>query len=188
MLTRALLDTRGLFVLKVNKPRRPEYDSFRWLSEPPDTTDDNLRWYVDGSLVNGTVPLLATTGFAIVVTDAQSNLVAWGHGTPPHWVIDAAGAEAWALALALKLCPVTPAVVTDCKGLLGEAAATTSNCGAKKKLARTWMHIKGACDGDTARLVKGRRLDWMPAHTSAANAASLQKASGNFSFVSFVRG
>ena len=40
------------------------------------------------------------------------------------------------------------------------------------------MHIKGACDGDTARLVKGRRLDWMPAHTSAANAASLKKASG----------
>ena len=80
---RALLDTRGLFVLKVKKPRRPEYDSFQWLSEPPDTTDDSLRWYVDGSLVNGTAPLLATTGFAIVATDAQSNLVAWGHGTPP---------------------------------------------------------------------------------------------------------
>ena len=175
---RMLLDTRGLFTLRVKKPRRPEYDSFRWLSHPPDVTDPSLRWYVDGSLVNGTVPTLATTGFAIVVTDAHSNLIAWGLGTPPHWITDAAGAEAWALALALKLCPTAPAIVTDCKGLLSEAAAAATNCSAKKKLARTWSHIRGACDGDTAKLRRDRRLDWMPAHASARNATALQKASG----------
>ena len=79
---RQLLDTRGLFAMRVSKPRGPKYDSFKWLSLPPDTADPTLRWYVDGSLVNGTVSALATTGFAIVVTDSLSNLVAWGLGNP----------------------------------------------------------------------------------------------------------
>jgi hypothetical protein len=129
-------------------------------------------------LVNGTAPELATTGFAIVVTDKESNLLAWGHGTPPHWITDAAGAEAWALALALKICPTAPAIVTDCKGLLTEAAAATTNCKGKKKLARTWKHIREACDGNTAQLTTSRRLDWMPAHSSSSSIGAVEKASG----------
>ena len=81
---RNLLDTRGLFVLRVPKPAPPRCDTFQWLSDAPDTTDSTLTWYIDGSLVNGKIPALATTGFAIVVTDRESNLVAWGLGVPPY--------------------------------------------------------------------------------------------------------
>ena len=175
---RELLDTRGLFAIKLRKPSEPQYDTFSWLSQPPDTTDTTLRWYIDGSMVNGTVPALATMGFAIVVTDRHSNLLAWGHGIPPQWITDAAGAEAWALALVTKMCPAAPRIITDCKGLLGEAAAASTNCSAKKKLARTWRHILQACDGDTSRVIKNHCLNWMPAHTSAANATERKMASG----------
>ena len=120
---RNLLDIRGFFVLKVPKPPSPCFDTFEWLSEPPDVTDATLTWYIDGSLVNGKLPALATTGFAIVVTNRESDLVAWGLGVPPHWVTDAAGAEAWALALSLKMCPTAPKIITDCRGLLTETAA-----------------------------------------------------------------
>ena len=109
--------------MKVPRTEQPQYDAFQWLSDPPDTADPTLTWYIDGSLVNGKIPELATTGFAIVVTDKESNVIAWGMSIPPHWVIDAAGAEAWALALTLKMCPEAPTIITDCKGLLSETAA-----------------------------------------------------------------
>ena len=128
--------------------------------------------------MNGSIPEPATTGFAIVVADKNSNLISWGLGTPPHWITDAAGAEAWALALVLKMCPLAPKIITDCKGLLAEAAESAKNCSGKKKLARTWNHIKEACDGNTAQLAESRRLDWMPAHKSFASVGVLEKASG----------
>ena len=35
-------------------------------------------------------------GFGIIVVTSSGDVLAHGHGVPPEWVGDAAGAEAWA--------------------------------------------------------------------------------------------
>ena len=48
-----LVRTTGILALKVPALPTVDYDSYQWLSAPPDVMRDDLTWYVDGSRLNG---------------------------------------------------------------------------------------------------------------------------------------
>ena len=104
-LRRHMLRKHGILVMKVPTPPRPEPGTFTWLTDPPDSTAEGLRWYSDGSSSDPTAPSITALGFALVVTSSQGDLVAFGWGVPPNNVLDSAAAEAWAIGAALMLCP-----------------------------------------------------------------------------------
>ena len=93
---RHLLVTRGIAAVNVNIQAPSEHGWFRWGMRPTDDGSRNLRWYIDGSAVDGPSRYTTRLGFGIVVTTDVGQLVGYGYGSPPAWVHDAAGAEAWA--------------------------------------------------------------------------------------------
>jgi hypothetical protein len=125
------------------------------------------------------VQAVRCTGFSLVVVADDGTLLACGHGTPPSWIFDSAGAEAWAFYVALDMCPFPPPITTDCLGLLeslerGKADATAAN----RPLARLWRMIFGALDGYPEPLHRTGMFIWMPAHRSAGAVGSLLRSDG----------
>ena len=156
-----------------------EKNTFRWYSQAPDYTRDDLVWVIDGSALNARWSTLATFCFGIVVTDKNGDLVAWGGGVPPAWVDSASAAEAWALATVTMQALHSPEVLTDCLGLLhtseaGTAAATKGT----RQLARTWAVISSNLDGDISRLMTDKKLCWIPAHQGVAAIGVACKSNG----------
>ena len=128
-------------------------------------------------MLNGRWSWTGTLGFAIVVVSPEDELVAWGCGVPPEWVVDAAGAEAWALATTLQMCPSPPYIITDCLGVVKGAEMDPRRLLSNtSKLARTWQHIISATDGCLADLPKNGRLVWMPAHTAEKKVGEVKKS------------
>ena len=131
-----LLTSRGLMTLRL--PRPPLRDeSFQWLWQSDEPIPCDARWYIDGSMLNREVWELRAVGYGIAVVSKARGLVAFGGGHPPPWIRTAAGAEAWAFNIVLKLSEFIPCITTDCKALLdtaerGEIRAT----GPKMILAR----------------------------------------------------
>lgn len=163
---RRLLTTRGLFVLKASLPAPPPGDTFTWLLPLPEDIDETCHtWFIDGSLFDESKRIMRRTGFGIALVDHRNSLVAAGHGQPPAWIYDAAGAELWALCYVLKMACDVPFVVTDCKGILDglqkQPQALTQH---DKALARTWSLIRHALDDDF--VVMRTRIRWMASHTS----------------------
>ncbi len=177
---RTLLQTRGLLSLRVRATPPPERDTFEWVVYDPNGIDANARWYIDGSMFDGKYGhAFLRTGFAIVVVSQSNDLLAYGFGIPPPWVQDAAGAEAWAFATTLSSCPDIPPTTTDCRNLLltlckGPAAATD----AKSPLARTWAMAFNALECDYCSPEQIHRLEWMPAHKSAAAIGVVRNSNG----------
>ena len=65
------------------------------------------------------------------------DLVAYGHGVPPHWCTSAAAAEMWALFKVLGMSPVAPKMRTDSRSLLSNAeGGVASATAAYRPLAR----------------------------------------------------
>ena len=145
--------------------------------EPPDVAPDDATWYIDGSLYDRPKATVQSLGFGIVLV-SQGTLLAIGHGVPPHWINDSAGAELWAFhaVLQLSLCP--PSVITDCYGIIGglqeEVAKATSSM---RRLARTWGMIAHALDGDFRGACTMAK--WMPAHGAAQTIGVALDSSGN---------
>ena len=112
---------------------------------------------------------LRRTGFGIVAVRSNGDLVAFGHGIPPHWIQDAAGAELWAVHFVIAFASITvPYIVTDCKGIYDSLRRCPSSLTAHDKaLARTWSLIVHALDNNFDEIQQ--RLKWMPSHTAAAN-------------------
>ena len=165
--SRRLLQTRGLLMLKV--PIRPwnEDGSFRWLIPPSlnSTACDDATWYFDGSMLYGKWSALRSTGFGIAVISKDGGVLGIGIGIPPSWVTTAAAAEAWALKTVLELSPFIPLMCTDCLGLLQTADQGTERATASNRvLARIWVQIARALDGNIRRLVSRDNLIWLPAH------------------------
>ena len=142
------LRNTGLLAIKVPNLEPLQKDTFRWLSEPPGVTRNDLTWVIDGSAMNARWSTLATFGFAIVVIADNGSLVAWGSGVPPSWIDSAAGAEAWALHTAVLHSPWIPRVLTDCLGLIKTAEqGTPAATGSSRQLARTWNMIAHSLPG-----------------------------------------
>jgi hypothetical protein len=165
-----LLQTRGLFTLKVSVPMCPYDDTFTWIIPLPlDHEVEDLRWFVDGSLFDEYKRFMRRTGFGVVAVDRFGSLVACGYGIPPRWIHDAAGAELWAVCFVLGLgSHAIPAIVTDCKGILDSLRwAPQTLTSHDKALARTWSMIRVRLDDDLQQLAK--QLTWMPCHTAQSS-------------------
>ena len=172
---RALLETRGLLCIKVTVPPAPRGSSFKWIRSPTDDFPDDAKWYIDGSLIDGSWAFAKRIGFGIVVASPVGDLLAFGYGVPPDWVRDASGAEAWALAEALRWCPFMPDITTDCLNLVttleaGRAAATD----ARSPLARIWVDIFKSLDDEE----QVRQPLWMPSHGAQHFIGSAKKSNG----------
>ena len=105
-----MLKLRG--VLMVNVPRLPtrEHGSFKWVLDPVAAQRDlsNATWYTDGSMTGGPWRQLRATGFGIVVVSESGELLGYGFGAPPSRITTAAGAELWAVHIAIAMCPMPP--------------------------------------------------------------------------------
>ena len=73
----------------------------------------NAKWYIDGSFFNAFKLFAKRTAFGVVVTSSCGDLLAYGNGVPPDWMKDASWAEAWALAVVLRMCPALHGTTTD---------------------------------------------------------------------------
>ena len=146
---------------------------------------DEAIWYFDGSMLDGKWKPFRSIGFGIVVATREGDLLAYGQGSPPSWCKTAVAAEAWALQMVLRLCPVPLAMRTDCLSLLHTLERGTKNATASSKhLARIWQMIAHATDGDLQQLARSERLVWMPAHQTLQAVGERKLSSGErLSFV-----
>ena len=174
-----LLATRGMLVLRLPAPPLQGDGRFGWHLDPGPNVPDDARWYFDGSLLNGSWKPFRSTGFGIVVTSTDGDLLGYGNGVPPHWCMTAASTEAWALRTVLEVTPFPPQMRTDCLSLLttaraGEAKATDP----RKRLARIWCQILETLGTNLEQLSQGDTLVWMPAHQSMASVGEAKLSNG----------
>ena len=173
---RALLDTRGLAVVRAVVPAVDELEEVKWLKKVPDEWDESLlTWYIDGSTIDGPASTLSRTGVGFAAIGPRGELVAYGYAVPPWWISTTPAAEAWALGIVLGSTMVRKAVVTDCMGNLttilnGAAWGTAAN----RKHARVWAPIFIALDSEE----RSDWLTWMPAHTGRGQIGIVLKSSG----------
>ena len=126
-----------------------------------------MRWFIDGSVVDGKWPELAVATAAVVVVGDDGSLLAYAEALLPPTVLTAAAAEAHGLLLAMQCSVCTPRVVTDCQSLLTTAGEGTHRApGADRPLARGWAMIAITLAGDLQQLIKDGKLTlvWVPAH------------------------
>ena len=162
-----ILRLQGIVCANVPVDEKPAEGSFRWISDPPDTTREDLVWYTDGSCSNPNCLEVARFGFAIVVVSSDGELIAYGAGVPPAFVTDSGMAEIWALHVVLAETPFIPRVVTDYLGVISVAkTGTAAATAASSANARLWKMIAHQLDGDITQL--SSRVVWMPAHQTAA--------------------
>lgn len=136
-------------------------------------------WHFDGSMLNGKWKPYRSTGFGIVVTGADGQLLAYGRGQPPHWCKTAAAAEAWALCSVVTQAPFVPSIRTDCLSLIATAAAGIHKATEPRRLlARIWVLIGIALDGDIQQLAHSTALVWVPAHTSPNSIGEVKRSDG----------
>jgi len=173
------LQTRGFLALDLRLPR-PRADGWsKWLFGKPEDFDETASWYTDGSLVDGPHPLFGRTGFAIVVVGRDRQVAGVCYGAPPSWVTNAAGAEAWALYMALRSVATPPRVITDCLGLLRQLQRGLADATAPHRpLARLWRLLSTTFDGQVPQDWLENSLLWMPAHTSKKTAAFAKRSDG----------
>ena len=177
---KAYLRTRGLLVLRLPAPRVEPHGRFIWLVEPPACADTELCWHFDGSMLNGKWKPYRTTGFGVVVTAENGDLVGYGHGVPPHWCRTAAAAEAWALHSVIAQSPFLPAMRTDCLTLIATAALGVQQATEPRRpLARVWQLIAVALEGQLERLADHRMLVWLPAHMSHHSVSEAKRSDGH---------
>ena len=180
-----LLATRGLLVMRCRASITAQEHVFRWHCGSPEDCPHDAVWYIDGSCYKDAHPAYACLGYAIVVVSSDGELLAFGGGTPPHWATwdnSAAGAEAWALYMAVSSNPHIPKVVTDCLGLLDALSKGIAwAAGHARPLARIWQLIFTVLDGvDAKDLVDAGRIVWMPAHGRTSAIGTAVKSDGAF--------
>ena len=177
---REFLATRGLAVHQVLIGPARDDESVVWITEPPDPSRQDLRWYGDGSVYFLRLAA-ATAAASMVVLDSDLNFVAAGYILVPSRVTTAPMAEAHFVAFALEYMVEPPVVVTDCQSLLTAASTRPLAvlCGAKSVLARLWSRISWACDGKLMEWANSGRFLWIPAHQSASGIHNLRKSDGS---------
>ena len=159
-------------------PAPPSQEEFHWLLQPPeDLPPEQLKWYIDGSLIDPSTPFHRVGAGMVGIAGGVPRAVAWA--IPPPWIDTIPGAEAWALYVVLSICVRLPQVTTDCMGnrrtiLEGREAATA----ASRPLARVWNAIFSCCEGALMSELDAM-LTWGPAHTTWASLGTRLKSDGN---------
>ena len=107
-----ILKHRGLLALYVPLLPYRGMGTFKWIRDPIATQRDlsHATWYTDGSMMGGVWRQLRVTGFGLVVVSQEGELLGYGFGAPPSRIITAAGAELWAIHIALAMCPMLPTI------------------------------------------------------------------------------
>ncbi len=175
------LKHHGMLVLRLPAPPISSAGSFEWLRRPDEAlaSGQEVCWHFDGAMLNGKWKPYRTTGFGIVVTGADGQLLAYGRGKPPHWCKTAAAAEAWALSYVLVQAPFMPSIRTDCLSLITTAAAGIQKATEPRRLlARIWVLVGNALDGDIQQLGDSSTLVWVPAHTSPSSIGEVKRSDG----------
>lgn len=171
----------GILVLRLPAPPINISGSFEWLRQPNEALacEQEVCWHFDGSMLNGKWKPYRSTGFGLVVTGADGQLLAYGRGQPPHWCKTAAAAETWALCNVVTKAPFVPSMRTDCLSLITTAAAGFHRATEPRKLlARIWILIGIALDGDIQQLGDSSTLVWVPAHTSPSSIGEAKRSDG----------
>ena len=170
---------RGLLVLRLPAPPISFEGTFTWLKQPSELVTTEACWHFDGSMLDGKWKPYRSTGFGIVVTSPDGDLLAYGRGQPPHWCKTAAAAEAWALCKVLHSTAFLPGCRTDCLSLIATAAGGVSRAtDSRKVLAQIWVMVCNALDGELHRLADNSALVWIPAHTSPAAIGEAKRSDG----------
>ena len=176
---RHALLTKGLLLMRVRAPPRHDHPRVRWLTAEPNCARGDLRWYVDGSVVDQDFPELVTAAAAIVVTSIDGDLLAYAEVALPPSVRSSGAAEAWALYLAIVHGLSRQAIITDCRSLLDAASGgITRATAASRPLAALWRRIGAAVDEPVQQLVKGEWLVWMPSHVARARLGVVLRSDG----------
>ena len=168
-----------MLVLMLPAPPINISGSFEWPKQPDGAPalGREVCWHFDGSMLNGRWKPYRSTGFGLVVTAADGQLLAYGRGQPLHSCKTAAAAEAWALRSVVAQAPFVPNIRTDCLSLITIAAAGIHKAtGPRRLLARLWVLIGMALDGDIKQLGNKTTSVWVPAHTSPSSIGEAKRS------------
>ena len=174
--TRDLLLTRGIYFEHL--PCTPDNADgiVHWITEiTPAVPQNELVWYIDGSLINPEHRSTARLGVGLAAVDANGSLCAAAFARPPPWVRTIPAAEAWALWVVLDNTNDRRAVITDCQGNVSTLRnGRTWATAAARKAARVWADIfyKIGQPGNTDWLI------WMPAHRTRKDVGVRRKSHG----------
>ena len=174
----------GLFPLPKlevhNNELPPPGGTFNWIRMEPHDGVVKGTVYTDGSRINNNHPDTKRLGWAFVVMDQHNHCIAIARGSPPDYIRDVPGAEAWALVQATRHVMHGSIFKSDCKPCI-DAIQLGRNwaCTAKRPLARVFNELfTNIDDCDVGNFI------WMPSHTSAKQVDKRVLSDGNtLSFV-----
>ena len=139
-----LLKTKALLAtVDLSRHQLSTEGCLEWELRPPQgVIDSKCVIYTDSSMVDGPTKAVGRVGFGFVAYDEEGAICAKAFGTPPCWIDSVPGAEAWAVAEALRNAVPGVSIWSDCLSVVkrfqsGQNAATASTV----KLARLWATI-----------------------------------------------
>ena len=176
---RLSLATRGSLGLWIPRPRADPNGWVRWLIGDPAELPAEAEWYIDGSCFDVRTPGYRAAGFGILAVGAQGQVLAAAHGRPPDFVLNAPGAEAWALHIVLSHVVQPPVITTDCLGLISQLGRGFDDAlSSRKPLARVWALIARSLDHAAPDAWTHRRFKWMPAHKARSAVGTALRSDG----------
>ena len=149
----------------------------RWIDDS-DSLDRSFLGavYTDGSRIHDGHPDTLRLGWSFVVLDDTGHVIAAARGTPPSYVTDIPGAEAWAILQATAFARPGCRFFSDCKPCVDAIAAGRAwACSAKRPLARVFGLL---FDNMERAGLEPSAVVWVPAHTAAVAVGVLLRGDG----------
>ena len=174
----------GLFPIpRLNLPPQqcpPADGTFTWVRwlDDEETLDRSYLGtvYTDGSRIHDGHPDTRRLGWAFIVLNGEGHIVAAARGTPPRYVTDIPGAEAWALLQATAYARPGCRFYSDCKPCVDALAAGRAwACTAKRPLARVFGLL---FDNMEHTGIEASAVTWMPSHTAATEVGLVMRGDG----------
>ena len=152
-------------------------ESFEWLIPPANVDHGRCTLYVDGSRLyaehHHLFGMCARHGWAFAVVNELNIVVAAAQGRPPGWAEGFHGAELWGSLQAAMSAGPEDKFKVDCLAVkLGVYKGAEWAVDPSRKLARAWIPVASALEGDYDRVA------WMPAHCSAEAAGQKMLSDG----------
>ena len=132
--------------------------------------------YTDGSRIHGDHPDTRRLGWSFVVLNDAGHVIAAARGSPPHYVHDVPGAEAWAILQASAFALPGCKFFSDCKPCVDALRAGRAwACSARRLLARVFVLLSDSLEHSGLR---PDDVTWMPAHTSRGDVGNKLRGDG----------